>query len=146
MQRDAKNFPAMTNVRCAAPSGLSLDSLFGNPESSMQDSSRETEVMTGRVPYTVVRFERLLDQMGGNCGIELSQDSESSRRSAVERLSREDAAVVIAKALTHPPGPGKGRVFIAGATADGVAPSNEEWEFKFVHLDKSALSTAPKSA
>ena len=127
---------------CAAPTGFSLGSVFGNPESSMQDESREEEVMGGPVPYTVVRFEPLLDQMGGQCGIELYQGEGAP---AGGKLTREDAAIVIARAAENPPGPSAGAVFDATASA-AAAPSSEDWEAKFAQLDTSLLQAAPKPA
>lgn len=109
----------------------------------MQDESRESEVISGPVPYTVVRFEPLLDQQGGQCGIELLQGEGSP---AGAKLTREDAAIVIAKAVECPPGPSSGAVFVATASAAGAAPSSEEWETKFAQLNTSPLQAAPKTA
>lgn len=112
----------------------------------MQDQSREADVMSGPVPYTVVRFEPLLDQIGGKCGIELSQQANSSGEGSGARITREDAAIVVARALASPPGPGEGALFVAGAVAGGVAPSVEEWEAKFAQLGKVTFASAPTTA
>ena len=134
---------------CAAPSGLSLGTLFGTPESSMQGEERESQVMNGPVPYTVVRFQPLLDKLGGGCGIDLSQ-VDPRQGAAGEgvggQLTREDAAIVVARALVNPPGPGAGAVCVAGAAAGGTPPSEEEWETKFAQLDKLTVASAPSTA
>lgn len=115
----------------------------------MQGEARESEVMGGPVPYTVVRFQPLLDKLGGNSGIELSQIEGRPASGGVSeegQLTREDAAIVVARALVYPPGPGAGTVFVARAGGGGASPSAEEWEAKFAQLDKLALASAPRTA
>lgn len=120
----------------AGSPGFSLGGLFSGSDAELRAPGREEEVQACGVPYTIARFGRLTDSVGGLSYIEFAQDQPGGDAAAVpSELSREDAALIATRALQFPPADGQGVVFSAGSAGRGVSPQASEWADMFGRLE-----------
>ena len=119
---------------CVESSGGLLGGLFKGKDSAMEDPSRETEVAASGLSHTILRFGRILDRLGGNTYIEMSQGNEL----APGAIAREDAALVAVRCLSFVPPAGQGVVCSVGGAGPGTPPSGEDWSELFNRLQVSS--------
>jgi hypothetical protein len=113
--------------------GGPLAGLFGGgADAALHDPQREGAVRASALPHTIVRFSRLQDVVGGSSYIEFSQ----AESAAPGPMSREDAALVLARALAFPRA--QGVVFSAGSAGAGFPPEQAEWGQMFGRLAASS--------
>lgn len=127
-----------TAVGAAGSQGFSLGGLFSGADADLRQPGREAEVQSCGVPYTIARFSRLTDSIGGMSYIEFKQGADGSDGDAAPgNLSREDAALVAVRALQFPPRGGEGIVVTVGGAGSGVPPQGEDWTDMFGRLKSS---------
>lgn len=115
-----------------------LGGLFGGADAATRDPAREEEVAACGVAHTILRFGKLVDRPGGSTYLEFSQ----AEGAAPGAISREDAALVCARALAFPPKTGQGVAFTVGAAGPGKPPSKDEWAQMFGQLKGSGATVA----
>lgn len=126
----------VSSLRGAAGTpGFSLGGLFSGADAELRQPGREEEVQACGVPYTIARFSRLTDSVGGVSYVEFQQGA-----AVPSELSREDAALVATRAVQFPPPPGQGVVFSAGGAGRGVGPQGDEWADMFGRLEQQAIA------
>ena len=143
------------NVCCLAGAPGPLAGLFG-ADGALRSPQRLQAATQSGLRHTVLRFQSLKDGMGGQSYLEFNQDAgdtsgaESSGNGAVDRssaVSREDAALVLVRALAFPPAEGSGLVFSARALPGrGTPPSQDDWAAMFGRLQQSQAEPLPASA
>ena len=124
-------------VRAESGGGL-LSGLFGGAEAALRDRSREAELAGSAVAHTIVRCGSIVDAVGGQAYLEFLQ----SEAAAPGAIAREDAALVLARALAFPPPPGASVTFAAGGAGRGAPPRKGDWADMFGAL----RAVAPASA
>jgi hypothetical protein len=107
-----------------------LGGLFGGVDAALRDPSREVEVRACPVAHTIVRCGRLVDVPGGRSYLEFLQAAQA----APGPIAREDAALVLARALAFPPAEGESVVFAAGGAGPGAPPRGGDWAEMFGQL------------
>lgn len=125
----------------AGTPGFSLGGLFSGADAELRQPGREEEVQECGVPFTVARFSRLTDAVGGVSYLEFQQGAAEPGE-----LSREDAALVATRAIQFPPPPGQGVVFSAGGAGRGVGPQGDEWAEMFGRLEGQPVTTQEAAA
>eukprot|EP00892_Ulva_mutabilis_P000978 jgi/Ulvmu1/10881/UM007_0057.1 len=120
----------------AGDPGFSLGGLFSGADADLRKPGREEEVQACGVPYTIARFSRLTNSIGGMGYIEFTQAEvgEADAATAPGELSREDAALVAVRALQFPPAEGQGVVVVVGGAGRGVPPQGDDWADMFGRL------------
>ena len=123
---------------CAEQGAGLLGGLFGGADAALRGAGREAALRAAGLPHTIVRFSQIQDCAGGASYIEFSQADDA----APGPIAREDAALVLARALAFPPARAQGVAFAAGSAGPGVPPSKEEWGDMFGRLNATVSAVA----